>query len=46
MRIAQLIIEPLSSPAINPYGSINHKHKYQSQQGPTISQAWKDFKKP
>jgi dCTP deaminase len=44
MRIAQIIFEVMSSPSINPYGSLGSNHKYQNQQKPTPSKLWQDFK--
>ena len=43
MRIAQISFEQLSSPALNPYGSLSSKHKYQGQSRPTSSKIWQDF---
>lgn len=46
MRIGQLCVFRLSSPAERPYGSSRLGSRYQGQMGPTASRAWKglDFK--
>lgn len=43
MRIAQIVFEVLSSPALNPYGSPGLNSKYQGQNEATASKVWKDF---
>lgn len=41
MKIGQICFFRLSSPALVPYNP--SRNRYQNQQGPTESQAWKDF---
>lgn len=41
MKIGQLCFFRLSSPAAEPYNA--RRNRYQGQQGPTESQAWRDF---
>ena len=43
MKIGQLCLFRLSSPAINPYGSSTLGSKYQGQRGPTPSKAYLNF---
>lgn len=44
MKIGQLCIFRLSSPAANPYGSAVYGSRYQDQRGPTPSRAWKGWR--
>lgn len=44
MRIGQLCIFELSSPAENPYGSAVYGSRYQGQRGPTPSRAWRNWR--
>lgn len=44
MRIGQLCVFQLSSPAERPYGSSGLGSHYQSQQGPTPSRTWMGWK--
>ncbi len=43
MKIGQLAVMKLSSPAERPYGSEGLGSRYQGQAGPTASRAWRDF---
>lgn len=43
MKVGQLCVMRLSSPADRPYGSVELGSRYQDQQGPTESRAWRDF---
>jgi len=43
MKIGQLCIFRLSSPAENPYGSAVYGSRYQGQRGPTPSRAWHNW---
>jgi dCTP deaminase len=43
MKIGQLCVFRLSSPADRPYGSVGLGSRYQGQAGPVESQSWKDF---
>lgn len=43
MKVGQLCVFRLSSPASEPYGSAKLHSKYQGQRGPTPSQAWRNF---
>lgn len=43
MKIGQLCLFRLSSPAENPYGSASMGSKYQGQRGPTPSKAYLNF---
>jgi dCTP deaminase len=43
MKIGQLCLFRLSSPAERPYGSAGVGSKYQGQRGPTPSKAWLNF---
>ncbi|HLU43471.1 MAG TPA: dCTP deaminase [Natronosporangium sp.] len=44
MRIGQLCIFRLASPAQSPYGSAIYGSRYQHQRGPTPSRAWKNWR--
>ena len=44
MRISQLVVEQMSSPAERPYGSPDRGSKYQGQTGPVPSQIGRDRK--
>ncbi|WP_067574750.1 dCTP deaminase [Nocardia sp. NBC_01503] len=46
MKIGQLCLFRLSSPAENPYGSAAAGSKYQGQRGPTPSRAYLNFQTP
>lgn len=46
MRIGQLCLFRLSSPARYPYGSKVYGSRYQGQRGPTPSRAWKNWQPP
>ena len=43
MKIGQLCLIKLSSPAENPYGSALYGSRYQGQRGPTTSKSWLNF---
>lgn len=43
MRVGQLCVMRLSSPADRPYGTAELGSRYQGQEGPTESRAWRDF---
>lgn len=43
MKIGQLCVFQLTSPADAPYGSASLGSKYQGQRGPTPSQSWRNF---
>ena len=43
MKIGQLCLFRLSSPAEHPYGSAVHGSRYQNQRGPTPSRSWLNF---
>jgi dCTP deaminase len=43
MKIGQLCVFRLSSPADNPYGSTVAGSRYQGQRGPTASRAWQNW---
>ena len=45
MKIGQLCLFKLSSPAENPYGSAKYGSRYQNQRGPTASKSWLNFHK-
>lgn len=45
MKIGQLCLFRLSSPAEHPYGSAVYGSRYQGQRGPTPSRAWKNFQR-
>ena len=44
MKIGQLCIFRLSSPAEHPYGSAVYGSRYQGQRGPTPSRSWKNWR--
>src|SRR5213082_845230 len=44
MKIGQLCIFRLSSPAEHPYGSAIYGLRYQGQRGPTPSRSWKSWR--
>ncbi|GIJ47232.1 dCTP deaminase [Virgisporangium aliadipatigenens] len=44
MKIGQLCIFRLSSPAEHPYGSAVYGSRYQGQRGPTASRSWKSWR--
>jgi dCTP deaminase len=44
MKIGQLCIFRLSSPAENPYGSPVYGSRYQGQRGPTPSRSWRSWR--
>jgi dCTP deaminase len=43
MKIGQLCIFRLSSPAEHPYGSARYGSRYQGQRGPTASRSWQHW---
>lgn len=43
MKIGQLCLIRLSSPAEHPYGSAKYGSRYQGQRGPTPSRSWLNF---
>src|SRR5438067_13690684 len=43
MKIGQLWLFRLSSPADQPYGSARYGSRYQGQRGPTPSRSWMNF---
>ncbi|MBI3689380.1 MAG: dCTP deaminase, partial [Mycolicibacterium aromaticivorans] len=43
MKIGQLCLLRLTSPAANPYGSASVGSKYQGQRGPTPSRSYQNF---
>ena len=43
MKIGQLCLIRLSSPAQHPYGSAVYGSRYQGQRGPTPSKSWQNF---
>ncbi|MEO6501486.1 MAG: dCTP deaminase [Jatrophihabitantaceae bacterium] len=43
MKIGQLCVFRLSSPAEHPYGSERHGSRYQGQRGPTPSRSYRNF---
>ena len=43
MKIGQLCLIELSSPAEHPYGSAVYASRYQGQRGPTASRSWINF---
>ena len=45
MKIGQLCLIKLSSPAEHPYGSAVYGSRYQGQRGPTPSKSWLNFQK-
>jgi dCTP deaminase len=44
MKIGQLCIFRLSSPAEHPYGSAVYQSRYQGQRGPTASRSWQSWR--
>ena len=46
MKIGQLCLLRLTSPAENPYGSTSAGSKYQGQRGPTPSRSYLNFPLP
>jgi dCTP deaminase len=44
MKIGQLCILRLSSPAEHPYGSAVYGSRYQGQRGPTASRSWRNWR--
>jgi len=44
MKIGQLCLFRLSSPAAHPYGSQIYGSRYQDQRGPTPSRSWKNWR--
>ena len=46
MKIGQLCLIKLSSPAEHPYGSAVYASRYQGQRGPTASRSWINFHQP
>ena len=45
MKIGQLCVFRLSSPAVQPYGSARYGSRYQGQVGPTPSRSWVNFRR-
>jgi dCTP deaminase len=45
MKIGQLCLIKLSSPADHPYGSEKYGSRYQGQRGPTASRSFLNFHK-
>jgi dCTP deaminase len=45
MKIGQLCLFALSSPAEQPYGSSAYGSRYQNQRGPTPSRSWVNFQR-
>lgn len=45
MRVGQLCLFALSSPAEHPYGSARYGSRYQGQRGPTPSRSWQGFRR-
>jgi len=43
MKIGQLCLIKLSSPAEHPYGSAQYLNRYQGQRGPTPSRSFMNF---
>jgi dCTP deaminase len=43
MKVGQLCVFRLSSPAEHPYGSAVYGSRYQDQRGPTQSRAWQNW---
>lgn len=43
MKIGQLAVFQMTSPAEHPYGSAVRGSRYQGQRGPTASRSWKNF---
>jgi dCTP deaminase len=46
MRIGQIAVFQLTTPAERPYGSRGARSKYQGQRGPTPSRYWENFRAP
>ena len=46
MRIGQIAVFQLTTPAERPYGSRGTRSKYQGQEGPTPSRYWENFRAP
>jgi deoxycytidine triphosphate deaminase len=46
MRIGQIAVFQLTTPAERPYGSRGTRSKYQGQRGPTPSRYWENFRAP
>jgi dCTP deaminase len=44
MKIGQLCVFRLSSPAEHPYGSVLYGSRYQDQRGPTPSRSWQNWR--
>ncbi|MFG1872171.1 dCTP deaminase [Micromonospora arborensis] len=44
MKIGQLCVFRLSSPAVHPYGSAVYGSRYQGQRGPTPSRSWMNWR--
>jgi dCTP deaminase len=44
MRIGQIAVFQLTTPAERPYGSGGVQSKYQGQRGPTPSRYWENFR--
>lgn len=44
MRIGQLCVMPMLSPAEHPYGSALYGSRYQGQRGPTASRSWQNWR--
>ena len=44
MKIGQLCLFRLSSPAEHPYGSSVYGSRYQGQRGPTASRSWQNWR--
>ncbi len=44
MKIGQLCLFRLTSPALHPYGSAEYGSRYQGQRGPTPSRAYQNFR--
>jgi len=45
MKIGQLCLFRLSSPADEPYGASRYGSRYQGQRGPTPSRSWMNFRR-
>lgn len=45
MKVGQLCLFRLSSPAEHPYGSAIYGSRYQGQRGPTPSRSWQNFRR-
>jgi len=43
MKVGQLCVFRLSSPAEHPYGSAVYGSRYQGQRGPTASKSWQNW---